>query len=282
MKVISTTAALRAELAAERQQGRRIGFVPTMGWLHDGHLSLIRRARAETEIVVVSIFVNPRQFNDPNDLLRYPRDLDRDARLAESVHADIVFAPEVEDIYPDGYATVVSIPGLSATLEGAVRGPSHFDGVLTVVAKLFNIVQPTVAYFGQKDAQQVFLVQRMVRDLASPLRIEVCPTIRDPDGLAMSSRNARLDAGERTEALALSAALRAGETLVAGGERDAAAVTGAVSQRLHELGIAPEYCAIVSAASFEPVATVAGTVTILIAARVGPVRLIDNVMVSAP
>jgi pantoate--beta-alanine ligase len=282
VKIITTTAALRSELAAARERGRAIGFVPTMGALHDGHLSLLRRARADNDVVILSIFVNPMQFNEPNDLLRYPRDLDRDTMLAEAEGTDLIFAPEVSDIYPDGYATVVGIPAQSAILEGAIRGASHFDGVLTVVAKLFNIVQPTVAYFGQKDAQQVFLVQRMVRDLAFPLRIDVCSTVREADGLAMSSRNVRLNDRDRRESIALSAALHDAKRAIENGDRDVSTLKQRAVHDLEKTGIATEYFEVVSAQSFEPLALASGRVIILVAARVGPVRLIDNVVVDVP
>jgi pantoate--beta-alanine ligase len=282
MKTITTSEALRNELAPARGRALTIGFVPTMGFLHDGHLSLLRRARAENDVVVLSIFVNPMQFNDPNDLLRYPRDLERDASLAHGEGTDLVFAPEVSDIYPDGFATVVGIPAQSAILEGAIRGASHFDGVLTVVAKLLNIVQPTVAYFGQKDAQQVFLVQRMVRDLAFPLRVEVCPTVREADGLAMSSRNVRLSNDDRRVSIALSAALQSAHRAIENGERNVTILRQRAVEALKHAGIATEYFDVVSAQSFEPLVMASGTVIILVAARVGPVRLIDNVVVDVP
>jgi pantoate--beta-alanine ligase len=280
MKTVTTTAALRNELERSRDQGLRIGFVPTMGSLHDGHLSLLRRARAENDVVVLSIFVNPMQFNDANDLLRYPRDLGRDASLAEGEGTDLIFAPEVPDIYPEGFAAVVAIPAQSAILEGAIRGASHFDGVLTVVAKLFNIVQPTVAYFGQKDAQQVFLVQRMVRDLAFPLRVEVCPTVREADGLALSSRNVRLSDDDRRVSIALSAALQSAAHAIESGERDVTILRQRAVQALKHAGISTEYFDVVSAQAFEPLALASGRVIILVAARVGPIRLIDNVVVN--
>ena len=200
MQTVETIEALRSTLAAHRRAGRTIGFVPTMGALHEGHLTWIRRARAEVDVVVVSIFVNPIQFNDQRDLAAYPRDILHDAAAVHSEHADVLFAPTVGEMYPSGFQTEVRVRDVSKPLEGASRGASHFDGVATVVTKLFNLVQPSSAYFGQKDAQQVVVIQRMVRDLAFPLDIVVCPTVHEPDGLAMSSRNVRLDAEARGRA----------------------------------------------------------------------------------
>jgi pantoate--beta-alanine ligase len=190
MKVISTIPALRCELIAPRRAGVIVGLVPTMGAFHEGHLSLMRRARQDCDVVVVSLFVNPTQFNDPADLTAYPRDAERDATLAAELGVDYLFAPAAEEIYRPGFATTVSVGGVTETLEGAHRGRAHFDGVTTVVTKLFNIVGPGVAYFGQKDAQQALVIRRLVRDLDMPVRIEVCPTVREADGLALSSRNA--------------------------------------------------------------------------------------------
>ena len=279
MLTVDTIAALRAALAEHRQAGRTIGFVPTMGALHEGHLSLIRQARTEVDTVVVSIFVNPIQFNDQRDLSSYPRDLARDAHLIESAQGDILFAPDVSEMYPAGFQTVVRVPNVSAPLEGAARGVAHFDGVATVVAKLFNIVQPTIAYFGQKDAQQVVVIQRMVRDLSFPIDIAVCPTVRESDGLAMSSRNVRLDAESRGRAPAIKQALDAAEQLIAAGEQDAGVVARAARQRLADAGIEPEYCDVVSPVDLAPVHRIDGDVLIAIAARVGGVRLIDNALV---
>ena len=209
MNTIRTVAELRPLVFGHRREGRSIGLVPTMGAFHAGHLSLMRRARAECDVVVVWLFVNPTQFNDASDLTAYPRDEARDAGLAEEIGVDILFAPAVEQVYPAGFATTVSVAGLTDTLEGAFRGRAHFDGVTTVVTKMFNMVAPDVAYFGQKDVQQVVVVQQLVRDLDMPIRIEVCDTVREPDGLAMSSRNVHLSAEERERATALGHALDA-------------------------------------------------------------------------
>jgi len=279
MRIVRAIGDLRVALHADRLAGRSIGFVPTMGALHEGHLSLIRRACAAADVVVVSVFVNPLQFNEQSDLLAYPRDLEGDARLAERAGAHLLFAPDVQELYPPGFSTSVSVAGVTAPLEGVSRGESHFTGVATVVAKLFNVVQPTVAYFGQKDAQQAAVVRRMVRDLDFPIRIEVCPTIREADGLAMSSRNARLDADARRRSPALHRALEEARRLIVSGERDARAVARAARERLRADGVEPEYLEVVSADDFTAVNQIDGDVVVAVAARVGGVRLIDNVLV---
>src|SRR3954451_2881881 len=224
MRTIRTVAEMRAWLGNARDRNRSVGLVPAMGALHAGHHSLMRAARDESDEVVVSLFVNPAQFNDASDLAAYPRSEANDAVEASELGVDVLFAPAVSEIYPEGFATTVSVAGLSEVLEGARRGPGHFAGVCTVVCKLLNIVAPDLAYFGQKDAQQVAVVKRMVRDLDMPSKIEVMPTVREPDGLALSSRNVRLDARDRERALALSRGLNAARDAVNGGERDAARV----------------------------------------------------------
>ncbi len=281
---LRTKAELRAALAGARRAGRTIGLVPTMGYLHEGHLSLIRAARAECDLVVMSLFVNPTQFGAGEDLDRYPRDEERDLRLAGAAGADLVFAPAVEEVYPDGldrFATHVEVTGpLTSVLDGAPdrRGPEHFRGVATVVAKLFNIVGPDAAYFGQKDAQQAVAIRRMVRDLDFPVRIEVLPTVREPDGLAMSSRNAYLDAADRERAAALHRALAAAERGARGG--DLAAGLAAARRELAAAAIEPEYLEARDAETLEPVARVGERpVLVALAARVGPARLIDNVLI---
>ena len=276
MRTLRTVAELRAALAQPRRQGRRIGLVPTMGAFHAGHLSLMQRAREDCDEVVVSLFVNPAQFNESADLDAYPRDEGRDAVLAAESGVDYLFAPPVEEIYPDGFATTVTIAGLTDRLEGASRGRGHFDGVTTVVTKLFNMVGPDVAYFGQKDAQQVAVIRRLVRDLDLPVRIEVCPTVREPDGLAMSSRNAHLSAEERVRALSLSRALRAADALARDGERDAETVRAAARAVLDAAGVETEYFEVVSAHSLAPMSELDGPALAVVAARVGTTRLIDN------
>jgi pantoate--beta-alanine ligase len=276
MKIVRTVSELREALAPHRRSARTIGLVPTMGAFHEGHLSLMRRAREITDVVVVSLFVNPAQFGPSEDLAAYPRDEDADAALAEAEGVDVLFAPPVEEVYPDGFATVVKTGGLAEILEGEHRGRDHFDGVTTVVAKLFGMALPDVAFFGQKDAQQALVIRRMVRDLDMPVRIEVCPTVREPDGLALSSRNAYLDAAERERAVALSRALAAADDAVSHGERDASAVLAAARAQLDSAGVEPEYLELRSAEDLSPVERVNGSTLLAVAARVGRARLIDN------
>src|SRR3954466_8414108 len=237
MKMVRTIAELRAELA---DAPRPVGLVPTMGFFHDGHLSLMRAARASDATVVVSLFVNPAQFGPNEDLEAYPRHEDRDLALAEAAGVDIVFAPSVQEVYPDGFDTTVEVGGLTEPLDGAAR-PGHFKGVTTIVTKLLNMVGPDAAYFGQKDGQQALVISKLVRDLNIPVRIEVCPTVREADGLALSSRNAYLTDDERRRATGLSRALRAAEQVVADGRVDAASVIAAARRELDEAGIDPEY-----------------------------------------
>jgi pantoate--beta-alanine ligase len=281
MNTVRTVADLRASLRPGRLAERTIGLVPTMGALHDGHLSLIRHARATCDVVVVSLFVNPAQFDDAGDLAAYPRDEERDAALAAEAGADLLFAPSRDEVYPPGFATTVHVEGLTATLEGAHRGVAHFDGVATVVTKLLNMVAPDVAFFGQKDAQQALVIGRLVRDLDLPVRIEVRPTVREHDGLALSSRNVRLQGADRGRALALRDALRAAEAALQAGERDAAALRETALRAMHEHGVEPDYLELVSTDDLSPVARVDGQALLAVAARVGPTRLIDNTILSA-
>jgi pantoate--beta-alanine ligase len=282
MKIVRRVTELRTDVAGARARRERICLVPTMGALHEGHLSLIRHARARGGLVIVSLFVNPTQFNEAADLSRYPRDESRDAELAAATGADILFAPSVEEVYPPHFATTVEVGGVSEPLEGVVRGPKHFRGVATVVAKLLNMVQPDVAIFGQKDAQQAQLVRRMVVDLNMPVEIDVRPTVREADGLAMSSRNALLDADARQRAPALYRALRAVAAAVSAGERSAERALTAGRSVLAREGIEPEYLDAVSAATLTPVSTIEGETLVPIAARFGAVRLIDNVVITPP
>ena len=278
MRTVRTVAELRAALAPERRPGRSIGLVPTMGSLHEGHLALLRRAREACDVVVMSLFVNPTQFGPNEDLDAYPRDERRDATLAESEGVDLLFAPAAEEVYPPGFTTTVTVAGLTGVLDGAPerRGPEHFAGVTTVVTKLLNMAAPDVAYFGQKDAQQALVIRQLVSDLDIPVRIEVCPTVRDADGLALSSRNAYLSPAERERALGLSRALRAAEAEVAAGHLDAAAVLAAARAQLDEHGIDPEYLELRSAADLSPAERVNGSTLLAVAAQVGRARLIDN------
>ena len=279
MRTVRTVAELRGALP----RGGRIGLVPTMGYFHEGHLELMRRARASSDFVVVSLFVNPAQFAEGEDLDAYPRDAERDAGLAETEGVDLLFAPPTEEVYPPGFSTYVEVEGLTDVLEGdpAQRGASHFRGVTTVVAKLFNMVGPDAAYFGQKDAQQALVIRKMAHDLNMPVEIEVVPTVRDPDGLALSSRNAYLSAEERERALAISRALRAADAAVAGGTRDAAAVLAAARSELDAEGIEPDYLELRSADDLSPAERVNGRTLLAVAARVGRARLIDNTILGA-
>jgi pantoate--beta-alanine ligase len=280
VRVARSKSELRAALAEARAEGRSVGFVPTMGYLHEGHLSLLRAARAECDVVVMSVFVNPAQFGPGEDLDRYPRDEDRDMALAAEAGVDFVYAPPAEDVYPQGFSTHVEVEGLTEVLCGdpARRGPEHFRGVTTVVAKLFNIVGPDVAYFGQKDAQQAAVIRRMVRDLDFPLRVETLPTVREEDGLAMSSRNAYLAAEDRARAASLSRALATAERMA--GEESLQAGLEAARRELAAAGIEPEYLEARDAEELQPVAELNGrAVLVAVAARIGDARLIDNVLI---
>lgn len=276
MRTLRTVAEVRHALAEPRRVGRSIGLVPTMGAFHDGHLSLMRRARADCDVVVVSLFVNPTQFNEQTDLDRYPRDEQRDAELAAEIGVDYMFAPSADEVYPPGFATRVSVAGLTDRLEGTFRGPGHFDGVTTVVTKLFNMVAPDVAYFGQKDAQQVAVIRQLVRDLDIPVEIETCPTVREADGLAMSSRNGHLSAEERARALSLHRALEQTQEAVRAGEHQTAALRARALAELSASGVEPEYFELVTSNGLQPVERVEGDVLAVVAARVGATRLIDN------
>jgi len=277
--VIRTIAGTRAAIDAVRSEGRTVGLVPTMGALHDGHRSLIRRAREERDLVVVSLFVNPTQFTDPADLAAYPRDEERDLEIARREGVDIVFAPSVEEMYPAGDPEVTVDPEtLGDRLEGA-RRPGHLRGVATVVTKLFHVAGPCSAYFGEKDAQQLAVLRRLVRDLAFPVAVVACPTLREPDGLAMSSRNARLAPDQRDAAGCLFLALSEAAGMARGGERDAARLVAAMAR---EVGATPaarlDYAAVVDEETFEEVRTIDRPARALVAAWFGEVRLIDNVL----
>jgi pantoate--beta-alanine ligase len=276
MRFVRTVGELRAALAPARREGLVVGLVPTMGALHEGHLSLIRSAREQCEVVVVSVFVNPAQFNESSDLERYPRREADDAALAALAGADVLFAPSAEEVYPPGFATAVEVVGITDRLEGAIRGGGHFRGVTTVVTKLLCMAMPDVAYFGQKDAQQAAVVRRLVSDLNLPVRIQVCPTMREPDGLAMSSRNVLLDADHRAQARSLFDALESARSVAARGERSSDALVDAALQTMRSFGVVPEYVALVDPETLEPVGQLAGEALLVVAARIGGVRLIDN------
>ncbi len=281
MRTIRTVSELRAQLRSPRRSGRRIGLVPTMGAFHGGHLSLIRRARAATDVVVVSLFVNPTQFAAGEDVRAYPRDEARDVALAAELGADILFAPSHDEVYPEGFATTVTVDGVTQVLEGAHRGAAHFRGVTTVVTKLLNMVSPDAAYFGQKDAQQAVVIRRLVADLDIGVDIVVCPTVREPDGLAMSSRNAYLDPGDRARAVALWRGLKAAEATVDEGEREPGALVSAARAAMAEHDVDPEYLEIIDPDTLSPLAEVDGDALIVVAAKIGPARLIDNIAVRA-
>ena len=284
MKTVRTVAELRRAVAQARTSGNSIGLVPTMGSLHEGHLSLVRRAARDCGFVVVSLFVNPSQFGPGEDYERYPRDEERDGALAAGAGADLLFAPTTREVYPDGFSTTVSVTGLATVLCGSPgsRGAAHFDGVATVVAKLLGMCTPDVAYFGQKDYQQSLVIRQVARDLDLPVRIEVCPTVRDADGLALSSRNAYLSPSERERALALNRALRAGEHAAQGGA-GIDGVLDAARSELEAADIAPEYLEVLAAGDLSTPSWQPGEEVVLaIAAQIGPARLIDNTLIELP
>ena len=276
MDTITTISELRGRLDAERRAGRGVGFVPTMGYLHAGHLSLVSTAVAHNPVTVVSIFVNPLQFAEGEDLDSYPRDLSTDSAECASLGVDYLFVPSVEEMYPGPVDTVVKVPSVAAPLEGVAR-PHHFAGVATVVAKLFSIMGPCRAYFGAKDWQQVCVVKRMGSDLSIPVEVVACPTVREPDGLAMSSRNVYLTTDERNQAPVLRAALDAGSDAISGGETDSAAVEAVMAAVVNTANLASlDYVAAVQADSLVSDGPLHGEVRLLVAARFGQARLIDN------
>ncbi len=281
LRVVGTRAEVRAAVAAARAAGKRVALVPTMGYLHEGHLSLLDVARERADFVALSIFVNPLQFGPTEDLDRYPRDLERDLEMARARGVDLVFTPSGAEMYPDGPPRVCVVPdaALEDRLCGASR-PGHFRGVLTVVAKLFGLFTPDVAVFGQKDWQQATLIRRMARDLDMPVQVEVAPLVRDPDGLAMSSRNVYLSPQERACALSLSRALRAAEALYAAGVTDGATLRSGLWNAISLTGVEPEYAEVVDGATLQPAVRASAGTVLLVAARVGKTRLIDNVVLS--
>jgi pantoate--beta-alanine ligase len=269
---------MRSASRAARRSGQRLGLVPTMGALHEGHLSLMRAAKASCDAVAASIFVNPTQFGPNEDLAKYPRSFDRDRELLQREGVDILFAPTVEEMYPAGAITWVTVEELSGKLDGRSR-PGHFRGVSTVVAKLFHIVEPDAAFFGQKDAAQVAVIRRMVRDLNLPIEIRVCPIVREPDGLAMSSRNAYLDPQQRQQALLLHRSLMRVEKLVQQGERDAAKLASAGRKEFaNATSVRLDYLEVVDPATLDPVEDVSNGALVAVAAFAGTTRLIDNIV----
>ena len=279
MKVVKTIAEVREQVKAWKAEGLRVGLVPTMGFLHEGHQSLIIKAVEENDRVVVSDFVNPTQFGPKEDLASYPRDIERDAKLCEEAGADLIFHPEPAAMYAPDYCTFVDMDGLTKGLCGKTR-PTHFRGVCSVVAKLFNIVAPDSAYFGQKDAQQLAVIRRMVRDLNFDIRIVACPIIREEDGLAKSSRNTYLNAEERAAAVVLSRALNKGKALIESGEQSAAKVKDVIMEELCKEPLAKvDYVEVVDADSIEAIKELNGNVLVAIAVYIGKTRLIDNIMI---
>lgn len=282
MRQVTTASELRSIIGQARQAGQRIGFVPTMGALHEGHASLIRAARRETDFVVVSIFVNPTQFGPNEDYQRYPRTPQADTQLCLREGVDLIFAPTAEEMYPPGYCTWVEVTGLQDVLCGRSR-PGHFRGVATVVLKLFHLVQPDVAYFGQKDAQQARIIRQLVRDLNVPVEIRVCPIVREPDGLAMSSRNAYLSPEQRRQATVLYRALCAAKELVEQGERHAEHVRQHMVRLIEATpGAVLDYAEIVDPETLQPVREIQQPVLAALAVRIGPARLIDNMTLTPP
>ena len=278
MKVVDTITRMSTLVKMYKKEGKSISLVPTMGYLHEGHLSLVRAARKHTDVVIMSIFVNPMQFGPKEDFEKYPKDLNRDEELATSAGADIVFHPSVKDMYPAGYSTYVSVEGLTDNLCGASR-PEHFKGVTTVVAKLFEIIRPDLAYFGQKDAQQAIVIKKMTDDLNMGIEIKIMPTMREPDGLAMSSRNVYLSADERKDAPALYGSLKKAEDMIRAGERDAKKVIKMMQESIKAVpGAKIDYVSVVDTINLKDMKTIAGDILIAVAVFIGKTRLIDNTM----
>lgn len=277
MKTIQSPSRMQEICLDLKKKGKTIGFVPTMGYLHEGHLSLMRVAKRKSDVLVVSLFVNPTQFGPKEDFKRYPRDLQRDGKLLNEVGCDYLFYPEIKDIYPEGYETYVRVENLTKILEGAFR-PGHFKGVTTIVAKLFNIVQPDVAVFGQKDFQQAVVIRTIVRDLNFPVKIIIAPTIREKSGLALSSRNEYLSHGQKKQALVLSQSLNLAKKLIKAGERDSKKIKDKMRKLISKQPQAKiDYVSINSSETLEPLKKLKGNVLISLAVRVGKTRLIDNI-----
>ena len=281
MRTVADPPQLRRLIAEARRSGLRIGFVPTMGSLHEGHLSLMRHSRGQCGFTVAGIFVNPIQFGPGEDFERYPRTMERDSKMLDAEEVDLLFAPESSSIYPSGFATHVEVAGPATGLCAPFR-PGHFRGVATIVAKLFNIVRPDAAYFGQKDAQQAAVIRRMTADLDFDVQIVVCPTVREHDGLAMSSRNAYLSAEERLVAPVLYAALNDARRAIRLGERSAFKVTEIVRQRLVEAAFKIEYIEVVGGPDLQPRDPLSGEILLAVGARLGATRLIDNIVIEIP
>lgn len=281
MKTVNAIARMSTLVKMLRKEGKTIGFVPTMGYLHDGHLSLVKAARKHTDVVVMSVFVNPTQFDPKEDFEKYPRDPKRDETMAAQTGVDVIFCPTVKEMYPDGYSTYVTVEGVSRVMCGVSR-PTHFRGVTTVVAKLFGIVKPDIAYFGQKDAQQAIIIRKMVSDLNMDIEIKVLPTVRERDGLAMSSRNTCLSDVERRDAAILNQALKRAESIVSAGEKKAAVIKEEMRKMIAEKPAAKiDYIAIVDPQGLKETETIGKEALIALAVFFGKTRLIDNTMVKA-
>lgn len=281
MIVIRSIKKLSSYIKDQKERSKVIGFVPTMGYLHQGHLSLVRRARKETDIVVMSIFVNPTQFSPREDFREYPRDLKRDIKLAESCGVDVIFYPSIKSMYPEGYLTYVDVEKITDFLCGRSR-PGHFKGVCTVVVKLFNLVQPDIAYFGQKDFQQVIVIKKMVRDLNIPVKIKICSIIREEGGLAMSSRNTYLSEKEREDAKVIYEALCKAREMILKRERDPKVVTKQMKNLILSKSTSKiDYIAIVDTKNLDPLEETKGRVLVAVACWIGKTRLIDNLIVKA-
>ncbi|HHV29721.1 MAG TPA: pantoate--beta-alanine ligase [Clostridium sp.] len=279
MRVIEAISDLKAIVRTQKSMGRTIGFVPTMGYLHEGHLSLVNMSLQNNDYTIMSIFVNPTQFGPNEDFERYPRDMERDLRLAESAGVDVIFAPSVREMYPDGYKTYVGVEGITEVLCGKAR-PGHFKGVTTVVTKLFNIIEPHRAYFGQKDAQQAAVIKKMVRDLNMNVEIITCPIVREEDGLAMSSRNVYLSPEDRKSAVVLSKSLMESEELIKKGETNGGKIRKHIIDRIQtEKNAVIDYVELVNADTLESVDEIKGRVLIALAVKFGSTRLIDNIIV---
>ncbi len=279
MNTILTIQEMKALARIEKGKGNTIGFVPTMGYLHDGHLSLIKRSKKETDVTILSIFLNPTQFAPGEDLSKYPRNFERDSKLAMASGVDILFFPKTEDLYPENYQTYVTVKDLSGSLCGRSR-PDHFRGVATIVSKLFNIVLPDHAYFGQKDAQQYFIIQRMARDLNLDVDVVMCPIVREEDGLAMSSRNVYLSPEERKQAACLYRSLCLAEGVIAAGERNTQNIKALIKECIDENSLAAiDYIEAVRTDTLEPVEVLAGPTLIALAVAFGKTRLLDNVII---
>ncbi len=279
MKVVNTIPRMSTLVKISKKEGKSIGLVPTMGYLHEGHLSLVRAAKKHVDVVVMSIFVNPIQFGACEDFEKYPRDFKRDERLATSAGVDIIFAPSAEEMYPDGYVTYVNVEHLTETMCGQSR-PGHFKGVTTVVAKFFDIIKPDIAYFGQKDAQQAIVIKKMAGDLNMGVEIKIMPTIREPDGLAMSSRNVYLSPDERKNAVTLYESLKRAESLVKSGERDAKKITRMIEESIKRVPAAKiDYISITDTLRLKEISKVSGETLMALAVFIGKTRLIDNIIV---